>query len=81
MQWLLYAIGFYVAICYLWGMYMVARLYFGGRVMPRLQRRLTRLLPGRSVARAKLRPAVVRTPTSPARPARQPQAVPAARAA
>ncbi|MFA9477483.1 hypothetical protein ACERK3_04160 [Phycisphaerales bacterium AB-hyl4] len=51
MHWLFYAIGIYVLICYVGGLCLVARALFVMRPPGRLKRRLTRLLPGRAIAR------------------------------
>jgi hypothetical protein len=51
---LLYVLGTYVAVCWLWGMYLAIRLYTG--------RRLTRLMQGHSAKSALIRPTATGNP-------------------
>lgn len=64
MHWLLFTIGMYASACYFGGLYLVAWVCLGTRPPGRVQRRLTRLLPGRSIARARLPRPIERAPVS-----------------
>lgn len=58
MQILLYVFVTYVAVCWLWGLYLAIRLYTG--------RRLTRLMQGSGVRERKTRPIVTGDRSRPA---------------
>ncbi len=51
---LLYILAAYVAVCWLWGLYLAIRLYTG--------RRLSQLMRGRGVRTALIRPTATGTP-------------------
>lgn len=51
---LLYVLAAYVAVCWLWGLYLAMRLYTG--------RRLSHLMRGRGVRTALIRPTTTGTP-------------------
>jgi hypothetical protein len=69
---LLYLLGAYVAVCWLWGLYLAIRLYTG--------RRMSHLMRGRHARSGPIRPLDAHTPSdtgadsAPARVARKSQA-------
>lgn len=69
---LIYILAAYLAVCWLWGLYLVARLYTG--------RRLSRLLRGQGIRPRLIRP-LSTTDAPPAQPATATEAIAKSRAA